>query len=438
MKLFLMVIAWFGGRSFREMNGRPVQEYDTSIAVGIFSLVSTGMILGGQYLLWSHLPHTEAHAIWITLFLTTLYTFFYRNVVRCLETMGLYAKGFTIAAVLGLVVTNALLAGHEWVILAFKPQVEAQAATNGVHAVTSYRSDLEASLRLPQLREDRKSIGDGIVSLQAERERVPESVSALQDEAKRCEETAKKLGWKLSNQYDPYQRNLLKNKLVAQNARCRATHNEAGRLLHEHQADMDSQIAELDKKRGEVEGRLHKADSQQQATFEQASPALDASATSGFARHIALWAAVGNGLVPTWAAFGLMLGVLALEGMFFAAKLLLKVDAIAWERRHDIWQTHMDGKLRQMIRQAYFSQMHSIVDGLKPALSDDLENYVRNIVVPSLRIEMEASAFAKAHASVERTQNNNKQAVPDLIRDLYDLKTKRATVSPLRSTSNKA
>jgi hypothetical protein len=437
MKLFSMAIAWFGGRSFRETKGRSEQDYDTSLAVGVFSLVSTGMIVGGQYLLWSHLPHTASNAIWIALFVTALYTLFYRNVLRCLEAMNPYAKSFTIIVVLALVATNALLAGHEWVILAFKPQVEAQAAMNRVRDVSSYRGDLEASLRLPQLREDRKSIGDGIVSLQAEREHIPEAVSSLQDEAKRCDEIVKRLRGQLNNQHDIYQRELMKNKLAAQNARCRATRNEAGRLLREHQDDIDAQIAELDKKRGEVESRLRKADSQQQTTFEQASPALDASATSGFARHDALWDAASEGLIPYWAVFGLMFGVLAIEGMFFATKLLLKPDVIVWERRHDVWQTHMDGKLRQMIGQAYFSQMRGVADGMKPVLGDDLGNYVRNVVVPGMCIEMDARAFAKAHASVERTQSDSKQAAPDLVRDLYDLKTKRANVSPLRSKQDK-
>lgn len=437
MKYPLIILAWFGGRSFKEIKGRSEQEYDTSVMVGGFCLVSTGMIAGGHFLFWGHLPHTAEAASWIALAVTLLYSLFYRNVIRVQETLGGVKKFFVVVSAFGLVATNTLLTGHEWVLLAFKPQVEAQAANNAARGVIEYRDLLEGSLRLPQLRSDRKSIGETLLAQQLERERIPNAVSDLQNQAQQCDGIVKKLRLKMNNQDDLYQQKLIKGKLDAQRARCQAMRDESGRLLHKHQSDIDERITELDRNRRELDSKVVKANADEQADFDHQAPTLNASATTGFARHRALWAAVENELVPRWAVVGLMFSVLVLEGMSFLAKLLLSADEATWDRRNGVSQVDMLGKMREALGKINARQIRGVAENMASILAEDVARDMRNVVAPGLRLEIAARAYAKANASVDCAQREAGKASPDLVRDLSDLdKARRATVAPLRPAQN--
>jgi len=313
MEPILMPLAWLGGRSFDELRDKSATDCDSSITVGSFGLVSAGIIGGGQFFFWHNLQHTADSAVWIAVAMTLLYSSFYRNLIRAQEVAGRIGKGLAYLIASGIVATNALLAGHEWVLLAFKPQVEAQAVLDAAKGVTEYGNAVENSLGLPLLRKDSKSVDDALVAAQAERARMPDAVVTLRNQAQRCDRVAAGLQARIPIDHETAGYAVARSAWREQHARCDAARAQADRMLRDHQRQADDRIADLDDRRKALNKKLNEAGAEHESTLKRDVPSLNASATTGFARHKALWAAVEAGRIPLWAAMGLMFVALALE-----------------------------------------------------------------------------------------------------------------------------
>lgn len=421
MAPFLMPLAWLGGRSFDEMRDKSAADCDSSINVGTFGLVSAGMIGGGQYLFWSHLQHTADGAFWITVAVTLLYVLFYRNLIRAQEVAGRLGKGIAYLVAGGIVCTNALLAGHEWVLLAFKPQVESQAALSAAKGITEYGSAVENSLGLPMLRNDSKSVDDALLVARAERVRVPDAVTALRNQAQRCDRVAASLQASIPIDSGSPGYAAARSTWREQQARCGAARAQADRILRDHLKQVDDRIADLDDRRSTLDKKLSDASAEHEATLKRDAPSINAGATSGFARHKALWAAVESGRVPLWAAVGLMFIALSLEGMSFFVKIILPADAATQERRMSAEMGSALLDMRLATIRAYRANVPSVVASIQGGLADDVKRDIDDIIVPGLRTEIASRSFDHTHAAVVDAQRRHGKIANDLLSRLHDL-----------------
>lgn len=421
MNSFTMLLGWLGGRSFDEMRDKEPSDYGTSIMVGSFGVVSIAMIFGGQYLFWSHLPHTETNALDITLLTTTVYALAYRNLIRSQEVMGRFGKGLTLLIAFGIIGTNTLLAGHELVLLAFKPQAEEQAELNAAKGITEYSTAVENSLGLPQMHGDRQSLMNDISTAKDEWNRVPETVINLRNEAKQCDGIAAKLRGRIPADPETPGYAAAKNAWREQYSRCSAKREQAKRMLADHQKQLEEQITGLSSKLRTLDKKIDEAGSEHEAKLKHASPTLNASAISGFARHKAMWAAVDAARIPAWAAYGLMFIALALEGMGFILKFLLPVDVATMQRQLNSRMECMDGEMRLLVAKAYQANVRPAVKEITPLLADDIKTNIQEVVTPYIKIEMAARTFDNANARVNRAHRRAGKPSPDLLRRLHSL-----------------
>lgn len=325
-------LAAVGGRSFDDMRGRSAGDCDKSVAVGLMCLVSVAIIFAGHWLFWRNFPHVADIALTVAACIAVLFAVMYRVALRCIETMGGLGKTLMLGTLLALMGVNAMLAGHELVLLAFSPQVEAQAILGAARGVTAYATAVETSLGLPQLRNNSNELDKAVAAAQAERGRIPDLVQQLQQQGRACDAKAAQLQSRIPPELDDPGRAAAWSNWREQRARCSALANQAGAALAQHLAQADKQLASLGQSRGKVRTLLDEANTQHEDTLKRDTPTLTASATTGFARHNALWAAVAAGTIPAWAAFGLMFGVLALDGFSFLIKLLARDDAATTDR----------------------------------------------------------------------------------------------------------
>ena len=187
----------------------------------------------------------------------------------------------------------------------------------------------------------------------------------------------------------------------------------------------------LDTKNKILDKKLGNARDAYETTLKRDTPALNASATSGFARHSALWAAVEAGRVPAWAAYGLMFITLALEGMCFVFKFLLPPDAAMLDRQSDTEQTRALGEMRVQAARVYRASVPSVMGNMKSQIADDVREDARNIVIPALRTEIGAREFENAHDRASRAQRRAGKPALHLLRRLAGLgEAVRGTMGP--------
>lgn len=423
MQPILKLLAWFGGRSAEEPRDRTAADCDTSITIGGFSILSAVIIGGGQYMFWSRLPHTADGALWIALTVTVIYVLFYRNLIRAVDVAGRFGRAVIYIVAGSICATNAGLAGHEWVLLAFRPQADAQAILDAAKGVTEYDGEVEKSLGLPLLRKDYKSVDDALATAQVERARIPEGVLTLRNQAQRCDRVAAGLQTRIPISPEAPGYSAAKSAWREQSRRCDAARAQANRLLSDHRRQMDDQIADLNERRRPLYKRLTDASAEHEATLRRDAPSIKTSATTGFARHTALWAAVNAGRIPRWAAVGLMFAALALEGMSFFLKIVLRADAVSQERQEATELARAAFELRMSVIGAYRARIPAAVASMGEELADDVRQDTRNVVVPGVRTEMAARAFEHAQASIARAQNRTGKPAPDLLDRLADLGT---------------
>lgn len=389
-------LALLGGRNLDQLRGRAASECGKSIVVGVLFIVSMVIIALGHWLFWQNLPATADHAVAVAATVTGVLGVMYMVALRCLDAMGGAARLLVTTLLASIMVVNALLAGHELVIVAFAPQVQAQGRKMATIGIDSHATALENSLGLPGLRQQLGQTDAAATAARAERARLPEAVVQLQQQGDACDATARALQARVPSDADAPGYLPARQAWRQQQARCNALRQQATQELAQHHARLDKRLAELSAARSNQSQALQRADAEHRSTMDQDKGTLTISATTGFARHHALWAAVDAGTVPRWAVLGLMLLVFLGDCFCFVIKLLVPDDAATADARQEADGQRLLDRLhvavmrrqRQLLRQAVRSQ--------DAELRSDLERLVADAVGPALVHAAGVQAFTKA------------------------------------------
>jgi hypothetical protein len=405
-------LAALGGRSFEEMRGLGSAACDKSAAVGLMCLISTGVIFAGHTLFWRNFDHVASGALWVASGIALLFAAMYRVALRSMETMSGFAKAAMLALLALLMGVNALLAGHELVLLAFEPQVEAQARLGAARGVTAYVGAVEASLGLPALRDQGSSLDKGLATALAERKRLPEGVLQLQQQAQSCEIAAQRLHAAAMVYSEHPSHPAALTAWRQQRSHCVQLGREAQALLARHRQEADAEVTRQQQAREKLREAFAQADAQHQTIVKRDRPTLVASATTGFARHDALWAAVAAGTVPAWAAYGLMAAVLVIDAFSFLVKLLAHDDAATTDRVQAVATDAVYDNLHAALVRQQHQLTRQAVQGLQQQTQQDLANLVRQVIVPSVEQGLEERAFSRTAAALHRVQSRCRSAPP--------------------------
>lgn len=377
-------LAVLGGRSFAEVRGRSPAECDKSIAVGLLCVVSVAVIFAGHWLFWASLPHTADIALPVAAAVAAVFAVMYRVALRAMETMGRVAKTLTLSCLVSLMGVNAALAGHELALLAFRPQAEEQARLGAARSVSTYGSAVEASLGLPRLRSSSTELDKAVAAAKTERERTPDVVLQLQRQARGCDARAAQLHARIPADPDDPGHAAATSAWREQRARCRALVNQATQALAQHQAEADRELARLIPARDKAHRSLEEATTRSEETLERDTPTLTASATTGFARHAALWAAVAAGTVPLWAAAGLMFMVGLADAFSFVVKLLARDDIATIDRIQASDTALLHARLHAEMVREQRRLVSPVVRSMRSRLFEDVEHLAREAVAPSV------------------------------------------------------
>lgn len=399
-------LALMGGRSLDELRRHDAADCNGSILVGVLCLLSVGIIGAGHYLFWSQLPHTAPWALPIAVALALVFAVVYRIALRALELLGFAGRLPVLAMLLTLMGVNALLAGHELPLLAFRPQVEAQARLDAARGVTAYATAVENSLGLPQLRARSSELDKALSAATGERAQVPDVVQQFQQQARACEAEARRLQAALPASVEEPGFAAAQSVWREKRARCGALARQAATELAQHQARLDEQIAALNQQRLRNVRSLDEATAEHEHKLKRDAPTLTDSATTGFARHGALWAAVAAGSVPAWAAYGLMAAVLVLDGFSFVVKLLMRPDRAAAARLQAAAADQVHDRLHAQLHALHAKVLRRAVRAQAERAEQDLAELARQVVGPALVQELELRSFVRA---AERTQQAHRQ-----------------------------
>lgn len=405
--IFGKPLAMLGGRSAAELRLHGSEECDKSTSIGTLVLVAVIIIGVGHYRLWSSFPHIAPWAAHIAIGVAVIFAVVYRIVLRALELLGPLGKVIVLPLLLAVMGVNAMLAGHELLLWPFGPQVDAQAKLSAAKGFTAYASAVEGSLGLPELRKRSNEIDQAYGAAITERARVPDNVQLLQQQAKTCEAEASRTSATI--QKDPEEpgyaaaRAAWREKL----ARCTSLSQQATRELSLYQAQVDQQLAGLRQSRDRAAKSLDDASTQQDEALKRDTPTLTASATTGFARHTALWAAVDAGSIPAWAAYGLMFGVLTLDSLSFVLKLLLRHDRAAAARIQRAASDEMHDRIYAETHALHRSVLPRAVRSQAGDAEQDLRNVTRHVVSQELLQDVEIRSFTR---TADHSQEAQRQA----------------------------
>ena len=408
-------LAAMGGRSFEDMQGRRAGECDKSIAVGVLCLLSVGIIFAGHCLFWRNFDNVADVAVWVAAGIALVFLLMYRMALRAMETMGGPGKLLMLALLASLMGNNAMLAGHELVLLAFAPQVQAQAKLGAARGVTDYAGAVETSLGLPQLRNQSTELDKATAAAQAERGRIPQTVQQLQQQAGTCDASAARLHKAIPADPEQPGHAAAVSALRQQRAQCQQLNRQAAAALAQHQAQLDQQLAGLNQSRSKLRQSLDEANDQHEATLKRDSGTIAASATTGFARHNALWAAVAAGTVPAWGAYGLMAAVLVIDAFSFIFKLVARDDTATTDRIQQAGTDAVYNGLHAALVRQQRSLTRQVVKQMRPQTTEDLANLARSLVLPSVAQGVDERAFSRASAANQRARQAHGAPVPSML-----------------------
>jgi len=429
-------LAMLGGRSAAELRGRPSGDCDKSVLVGLLCLVSVGIIFAGHWLFWGSFSNTAEWALQVATGIALLFAVMYRVALRAMETMPAFGKTVTLLILVALMGVNAMLAGHELVLLAFRPQADEQAKLGAARGVTAYASAVETSLGLPQLRSSSGELDKAISTAVADRSRTPDNVQPLQQQARACEAEAARFQARIPASPDEPGYAVAHSVWREKRSRCGALTRQAGKELAEHHALADKQLQSLSQSRDRVRKSLVEASTQHEDTLKRDSPTVTASATTGFARHAALWAAVTAGTIPAWAAYGLIFAVLAVDSFSFIIKLLMRDDRATIDRIQSSAADHLHAQIHAAMASQQSRLVRTVVRSLRPQAEQDLRNVVRDAVMQSALQDLEHRSLDRAAQAANSAQRRAGRASPSMLgrvgrmaRALRERGTRPATAS---------
>jgi hypothetical protein len=199
------------------------------------------------------------------------------------------------------------------------------------------------------------------------------------------------------------------------------THNENStgqQALAQHRAQAQQDLNVASQRKAQADSQLLQAQTQRDNAVQTASPTLQASATTGFGRHKALWAAVDAGKIPVWAAYGLMAVALLLECAGLLLKLFLPTDEAGFNRRAEAGITNAMGKAELRYIQEFSRQTGPVLRGRASHIQQDAERLVDNVLAPGMSTRMGADQFARAARATRAAQQRSGQAATTVIDEL--------------------
>lgn len=410
--------AFMGGRSWSEIAScTHTKAMDSSIGIGIGGVLSATIIFFGQLLFWKSIPSTAPVAVTVALVLTAVYALFYRVVIRASEVAGGIGKVVLTGAAFCLAGVNALLAGHEVVLIPFAAQVEEMTVHMGNSQVDAMRSQTESSLGLGDLRDRTQRARQDEADARERLNTVPDAILAQQRQAQACDQRALLMRAALPDLESPG-RDRAVTAWREQRRECAKLHANARTALNAHLALASERLEAAAKSQLAVIQKLTEAESQSEEAIAKAAPILTASATTGFGRHEALWAAVKAGKVPAWAAYGLMLVALLLEGAGLLLKLILPKDEATYARLTDVRITQAVGNGELAYARAYAGELKPAMEAQAAQTRAAAERMVRATLGPSMNTRFAAEQFARAAASTRQAQLRSGQAATPVIDEL--------------------
>ncbi len=418
LKTFYIPFAFMGGRSWDEVASCiHSKAMDSSIAIGIGGVLSAAIIMFGQTLFWKSIPSTAPVAVPVALVLTTVYTLFYRLVIRASEVAGGIGKVVLTGAAFCLAGVNALLAGHELVLLPFAAQVEEMTVHLGNSQVDAMRSQTESSLGLGNLRERAQRAQQDEGDARERLNTVPAPILEQQRQAQACDQQALRMRATLPEPESPG-RDRAVTAWREQRRECAKLNASARSALNAHRAEASERLESAAMRRRAVSQKLTEAERHSDEAVENAAPILTASATTGFGRHEALWAAVKADKVPAWAAFGLLLVALLLEGAGLLLKLILPKDEATYARLIDVRIIQAVGNSELAYARAYEAQIKPAMVAQAAQTQAAAERMVRGTLGPSMNTRFAADQFARAAASTRQAQRRSGQPAAPVLDEL--------------------
>lgn len=425
-----MITGWLGGRSIIEMRNYSPVDYENSSLIGVFLLISVAVIETGQNLFWSHLPSTKESAQILSLLLTIIYVLFYRYLIRAQEIMNTLEKSIVFIVAVVIMAVNALLAGHEVVLIPFEPQVNLQMLEDGIDSIADQGKKLELLYGLPNLSKKKETIEGNLSAAKTEREKIPEVVSILKNDAQSCELIADGLKQRMNNLKDTEFYFQAKTDFYNKQRQCANLKLKTEQELQKHRQFYDQRIEVLLRDSLNAETEIHTATTTYDNQLKHDTPILKESASVGFARHQALWRAVETRKIPEWEAIGLMLICLSLEGMAFFLKYLLPAsDMVTLERKRvalqvaeEVQQVTDVAKLRLAIMKQNKLNVVKILHDMETDLINDLKGSIKQSVMPEMKLNLKANIFESACARVKKTQSRTEKSSSELIADLVAMR----------------
>ena len=410
--------AFMGGRSWSEIvSSSQSKAMDSSIAIGIGGVLSAAIIFCGQTLFWGSLPSTAPVAVPVALVLTVVYAMFYRLVIRASEVAGGIGKVVLTGAAFSLAGVNALLAGHEVVLIPFDAQVREMTVHLGSSQVDAMRSQTESSLGLGALRERTQQARQDEVDARERLNTVPAPILEQQQQAQACDQRAQRMRAALPELESPG-RDRAVTAWREQRRECAKLNASARSALNAHRAEASERLEAAAKRQRAISQKLTEAEHQTEEAVAKTAPIMTASATTGFGRHEALWAAVKAGKVPAWAAYGLMLLALCLEGAGLLLKLILPKDEATYARLVDVRIIQAVGNSELAYARAYQAQIKPAMVAQAAQTQAAAERMVRGTLGPSMNTRFAADQFARAAASTRQAQRRSGQAAAPVMDEL--------------------
>lgn len=432
-----LLLGWLGGRTFQEMRAHGSAGYQNAIIIGTFTLIGIPIICAGQYLFIKGLPGWADAALWVAMGMSVVYTAFYRTLMRSTEVMGYFARGVCFVMGTAMVGTNAMLAGHELVILAFAPQVAEMGALSAAAGTQALRDQTSGALGLSQLRADDARFSGAAGKLRDDLALVPEAVTALRNKTVSCDASARNLRSNIPAA-DAAGYSAARERWHTELMRCGNLRSQAAQALAAYRAPLEADLAAMQQRARSNGEALSSANAKQASTLAQNANTIEAANTTGFARHRALWAAVQADKVPAWAALGLMAVALLLEGAGLIIKLLLPPDSAAYTRNISAQEVSFDAELDLQ----YVYQLRKYV---KPTMREyaaqhadnELRDLHNRVLAPGLHTRLAANAFAKAHQRVTAMQKATGQAAIDVAASLADVAAGVASAGNIKAHSSR-
>ncbi len=406
--------ALLGGRTPRELMAADPDDFN--VLPGLLAMMALGMFFCCQYLFWSSFAHRASNAMLIASFCTLLYGTLYWSLLRVLDDAGWFTRTLVIAVLASLTAFNAYLAGHELLLLAYEPQVQAQAERSASRDALAFAAQKEVELGLPDLKQDERQLRQQLGEAQAQAVTVNPAVTVLLEQTRQCETEASQLQGHLVGTGESAGLADARQAWHRKTADCRHLGKLAQARMLAHEQQWQAQVQELQSRLVAMQKRVQDTLAGHAQAVQRAGPGIAAAHASGAGRYDALWKAVAERTVPAWSAYGLMFFSIVLDSAGLVFKLLQAPDAMARRRRHEAGMAQVEAKTLDHLLSQLMRGAKDAARSASGQLQSDFSQYTRTTLTAETVNHLEAQAFERIHGRTARAQQRTGQPLPSLLR----------------------